>query len=154
MNQAVPYTRSAVQLIRNGATALDLGWTDSMFDSVCRTHSIARPKPAPKPVDTPAIQRCGDVTFNKHSGETVRSHIAVTLPAMQSAVFKVLYERLAADNLEFISATNVAELIPLDTSPRNIVFTMTRLEDRLAPLKCWIERKFGQNGGYRLRVEA
>lgn len=154
MSEPVPYTRAAIQDIRNGATAADLGWTDSRFDNVCRTHGIARSRPSPKPSGgSTQSHGHGDITFDPRSGEIIRAHIASALPLMQAAVFKVLYDRHVAGNAAFISSSDISELIPLDTSPRNIVFTMQRMEDRLAPLKCWIETKYGQNGGYRLRVD-
>ena len=40
----VPYTRNAVQLIRNGATAVDLGWSASMYESVHAGHVVSLPE--------------------------------------------------------------------------------------------------------------
>lgn len=74
----VPYTREAVQAIKEGASAADLGWDQSFYERVCRErgiHPLAPSKPgAPlsfvvRPVIVDDVLRTG---WGRYETRTVR----------------------------------------------------------------------------------
>lgn len=154
MPQAVPYTLKAIRLIRGGASAKDLGWADSMYDSVCRSHGIERARPRAEVVRRPDTRPEHIIDFRHRSGEIIRASVIIALSPVQAEAFGILYERYIGDEPGFISAFDISGKLKKECSTRNVVNMIARLNDRLAPLKCWIEGKLGSNGGYRLRVDA
>jgi hypothetical protein len=162
MQQPVPYTPKAVQLIRNGASAADLGWSETMYHSVCASHGLEEVKGARKSAKAAAISLPVvaapnvqvDVQFSASSREVIRAGICVALTRVQTKVFGVLFDRHSGGLEDFINASGVAELLGKDTSPQNIRDLAARLSANLTPLKMWIETKHGPTGGFRLRVDA
>jgi hypothetical protein len=152
MADFVPYTRKVIQRIRNGASAKDLGWSDSMYDGICRSHGIERPKKRAAVVQR-ADGRDHVVDFRRRSGEIIRADIIVALSPVQAEAFGVLYDLYLTGEQRFISAFEVSGCLKKECSARNVVNMFTRMSDRLAPLKCWIEVKTGSHGGFRLRVD-
>jgi hypothetical protein len=155
MMQPVPYTRDAIRLIRNGASAADLGWPASMYERVCRSHGIEQAKPRREVVrqqeddlrPEPLLQ------FRPRSSEIIRAGIIIAVSPVQGEAFGILYNRYTAGEQNFISAFGISGKLKKECSTRNVVNMLTRMNRRLAPLKCWIEAKVGKDGGYRLRVE-
>jgi len=151
MQQPVPYTRAAIKLIRDGASAKDLGWSESRYDTVCRSHGIEREKPRPQAVAAPSDRPPHELDFRHKSGEVIRAGIIVSLPSMQARAFKPLYDRLVLNDDSFMSGAEIGELIAC--VPRSAYRTFDRLNKRLAPLRCRIESKGGNLGGFRLRMD-
>jgi hypothetical protein len=155
MMQPVPYTRDAIRLIRNGASAADLGWPASMYERVCRSHGIEQAKPRREVVrqqeddlrPEPLLQ------FRPRSSEIIRAGIIIAVSPVQGEAFGILYNRYIAGEQNFISAFDISGKLKKECSTRNVVNMLYRMNRRLAPLKCWIEAKVGKDGGYRLRVE-
>jgi len=47
IKKPAPYTRDTLALIRDGASAADLGWDQNFYVSICRKHGLAGVAPAP-----------------------------------------------------------------------------------------------------------
>ncbi len=153
MNAHVPYTRSAIQLIRNGATAADLGWAASMYESVCRSHGIQCKKPEMGQTVYPD-EPAHELIFRSRTNEVIRASIVVFLTPAQSRAFKPLYDRYTRGDEAFMNAVDISEAISDDCTQKNAAHILRRINARLTPLHCWIETKMGAQGGFRLRVES
>jgi hypothetical protein len=154
MMEPVRYTPKAVRLIRNGASAADLGWPASMYERVCRSHGIEQAKPRREVVrqeDDPRPEPL--LQFRHRSSEIVRAGIIIAVSPVQGEAFGILYGRYITGEQNFISAFDISGKLKKECSRRNVVNMLYRMNRRLAPLKCWIEAKVGKDGGYRLRVE-
>lgn len=156
MTQAIPYTRSAVQLIRNGATALDLGWSESMYDSVCATHGIARER-KPQEIIYHTNPKAQVIEFRQKSSEVIRNSIVVALRRKDTELFAALYKRWLADNENFASAATLFEAKIYgagrdDRLDMKVNRAVHRITQSLSPIRIWIETK--PRVGYRLRVDA
>lgn len=159
MNAYVPYTRNAVQLIRNGASARDLGWADSMYASVCRSHGLAQHQGPGKPVSRHVSSRVPasieDIVRYRSAGhEVIREDVALALSRVQGIVFALLLDRWRGGTQDFISTSAILTTIGATTSEKAMKENIARLSIRLTPLRMWIESKMGSTGGFRLRVDA
>jgi hypothetical protein len=150
------YTPKAVQLIRNGASAADLGWSASMYDSVCTTHGISH---GSKTNDIVRYQnpKSQIVEFREKSGEVIRNSIIVALPRNEAELFAALYKRWLADNDSFASASALFEMKVYgagrgDRVDMKVNRAAHRISQSLSPIRIWIETK--HRVGYRLRVDA
>jgi len=152
MTTPVPYTRTAVQMIRNGVSAAQLGWPESMFASICNRHGIACEK-APAEAIARTQKSARELDFRHRSGEVIRAGIVVSLPDMQAKVFKPLYERFIVHDESFVPGDDLAQFMSEASVRRSAGRAVHRLNVRLAPLRCWIEAKGGRDGGFRLRMD-
>jgi len=79
MMAPVPYTRAAVQRIRDGASAADLGWSATMFERVCRDHGIdplARRRVVPVAAAVVEAAPPSDaLRFDAKTGELLGAHM-------------------------------------------------------------------------------
>lgn len=156
MTGFIRYTPHAVQLIRNGASAADLGWSGSMYDSVCLTHGIARP-PRPQEIIHYRNPKAQIVEYRQRSSEIIRGDIILALPREHAEIFTALYKRWLAGDDRFASAAALhdSKVYRGDFDRRlrmNANRAVHRLSQLLAPLRIWIETK--PRYGYRLRVDA
>lgn len=151
MSEPIRYTPRAVQLIRNGASAADLGWSPSMYDSVCATHGIAC-GPKPHEIIHYKNPKAQVVEFRPASSEVLRGSIIVALPRAQAELFAALYKRWLSGDETFASGAKLCHAASEKRLSMRINRAVQRISPHLTPLRIWIETK--PRVGYRLRVDA
>lgn len=154
MTGFVPYTPRVIQLIRNGASAADLGWAPSMYASVCRSHGLEQRADPAKEKPKAAPECAGDtIRYSPTAHELTRDGKALALSRVQGAVFALLLERWRTGAPDYISTGAILSTIGATTSEKAMKENIARLSAKLSLLRLWIESKMGAIGGFRLRVD-
>ena len=158
MMAPVPYTRAAVQRIRDGASAADLGWSATMFERVCRDHGIdplARRRVVPVAAAVVEAAPPSDaLRFDAKTGEIFHEGLVIALPRVQAQIFAVLYDAYRMGNRDFIPAGTIHRLTENDADCSTVPTAIRRIKVRLAKLPLTIESKNGHNGGSRLKMDS
>ena len=60
LRKPMPYSRDALDMIRRGACAYDLGWDEGFYERICRKHGLQTCRgPILQPLDPPKINKAG-----------------------------------------------------------------------------------------------
>lgn len=151
MTSPVPFTRAAVDLIRKGASARDLGWSDGMYARVCRNHGLKVVEPAPferpKPPTNPyrLIRYDDGLAVIEFNGRVV----SLRSPS-DATIFATLLHRARKGDDSLMPSEDFRSSRERKWSTSQFCRLVDRLNETIAPLGLIVETKRGN--GYRLLI--
>ena len=149
----IPFTREALALIKNGATAIDLGWSELFYVRICREHGlqptlhrpkthtqpvIAAPPIAPKPLSCTqasvprkkvddnlivAIKRSSDECVLENCNILRRGSLFVHLSPNQAVLLRAIIKFKAKDS---VSVDRIAVLMDVSLASAKIYVSELR----------------------------
>lgn len=147
MNPPVPYTREAIARMRQGATAVDLGWDQATYQRRARHHGI---EVAPSAIAAAVPEPDPDlIRWDVRTGEFARGKVRFAMPDKMARIFDVLHRRFAAGDLDYMPTTDLlaATRIAYQTKACKVI---AAFNDRARPCGLRIENAIRR--GYRLVV--
>ncbi len=163
-----PFTVAALNRIKLGATARDLGWPETFYLSVCRKHGLqpnrntpktqAQPEiastpiipdiPVPKQLDKPSSPAEGVVTFYPATRMVTRGDHRAMLSHRVATVFAHVIKG-TPDNPA--NGRQIAELVGLVHSGAGVGGQILSIRNKLFPLDLQVIAQSGKyNSGYWL----
>ena len=171
MTTSAPYTPATLNRIRQGASALQLGWREERYVRVCRDHgiepvaaapvsvvTIERPKVIivaevvrePAPYIPPAMPMGGVGPYwDDETGTFCCGPACVTVSSLQQIkIMNRLFGSYRVSDAARLSGAEIADM--LGTSPecaRQHIFNLSR---KIAPTGWCVTGNKGRGGGYQL----
>lgn len=160
----VPYTRAAVQRIREGATAAELGWSGTMFERVRREHGIdimpiVKAAPIVPEAEIPsarvvAADEGAVLRFDRKTGDIFYHGVVIPLKPVQAKVFEAFFDLHASGDEAFHTAEDINKRMGSTSEAHAAMQSIRALNHKLQRIGVRIESKQGNCGGFRLRVGA